>query len=667
MTVLVPGCGSEETAAPAPHPSPEPARPASISVTPATASLTALGDTVRLVAEVRDQRGRPLEGAGVAWASGDPAVASVDGSGLVTAVGNGTASVSATSGALSAMASLTVTQEASRVAVTPTAATLVAGDTLRLSAEAFDASGHAMPGAAFAWSTGDAAVATVDSTGLVRGVAEGTAMIAASAGSAEGTVDIFVGENPDRAVLAALYEATDGPNWANNENWLTDRPLNDWYGIATDELGRVVALHLADNRLAGSIPRLLGKLTRLKWLYLRGNGLAGPLPSEMGHLTSLLDMRLDGNALSGPIPAEFGKLANLTFLDLGGNALSGSVPSELGDLTGLAQLHLGWNALSGAIPSELGNLASLTHLVLASNDLSGPIPESFLGLTALETFNFFGNPNLCAPGTTGFVPWLEGMGETSGPYCNASDMGVLERLYETAGGSDWTNSNGWIETPALDEWYGLSANSLGRVVTLDLTSNNLVGELPTDLGALTELTVLRIGGNALSGRLPVSLAALPPLDELHYADTGLCTPGELRSWLDGIPSHEGTGGECDPVTVRAVYALPSDREYLTRYRDGISNALQHLQTWYGEQLGGPTFRLYDTIPDRCDMPREHDYYRHGGYPRVWVEVLAAVGTDSIIGRTRTYWSSRRSTCAQHQLSASASASARGGPRTSLAR
>ena len=222
------------------------------------------------------------------------------------------------------------------------------------------------------------------------------------------------------------------------------------------------------------------------------------------------------------------------------------------------------------------------------------------------------------------MTWLEGIGETSGPYCNASDMGVLERLYETAGGSDWTNSNGWIETPALDEWYGLSANSLGRVVTLDLTSNNLVGELPADLGALTELTVLRIGGNALSGRLPVSLAALPPLDELHYADTGLCTPGELRSWLDGIPSHEGTGGECDPVTVRAVYALPSDREYLTRYRDGISNALRHLQTWYGEQLGGPTFRLYDTIPDRCDMPWEHDYYRHGGWPRVWDEVLAAV-------------------------------------------
>ena len=63
------------------------------------------------------------------------------------------------------------------------------------------------------------------------GVAEGTATIRASAGSAQGTAEIMVGPNQDRAALIALYEATDGPNWVDAENWLTDAPLGDWYGV----------------------------------------------------------------------------------------------------------------------------------------------------------------------------------------------------------------------------------------------------------------------------------------------------------------------------------------------------------------------------------------------------------------------------------------------------
>ena len=45
--------------------------------------------------------------------------------------------------------------------------------------------------------------------------------------------------NPDRAVLVALYEATDGDNWKDNTNWLSDRPLNEWFGVTTNGNGRV--------------------------------------------------------------------------------------------------------------------------------------------------------------------------------------------------------------------------------------------------------------------------------------------------------------------------------------------------------------------------------------------------------------------------------------------
>ena len=48
--------------------------------------------------------------------------------------------------------------------------------------------------------------------------------------------------NPDRAGLVALYEATDGPNWINNEGWLSDAPLDEWYGGGN---GRIRARLLA--------------------------------------------------------------------------------------------------------------------------------------------------------------------------------------------------------------------------------------------------------------------------------------------------------------------------------------------------------------------------------------------------------------------------------------
>ena len=48
--------------------------------------------------------------------------------------------------------------------------------------------------------------------------------------------------SPDRAALVALYNATDGPNWTNNSGWLTDTPVGQWYGVATNDSGRVTSL-----------------------------------------------------------------------------------------------------------------------------------------------------------------------------------------------------------------------------------------------------------------------------------------------------------------------------------------------------------------------------------------------------------------------------------------
>ena len=688
-------CG-DESIGPSPPPSVPPSqpRPTSVSVSPPSTTLASLGATVQLSVEVRDQNGQVMAGASVSWATGDTAVASVDATGLVTAASNGTATVTATAGTVSGDAVVTVMQSAGSVVVSPPAATVAQGDTVRLVAEVLDENGHRVEGAEFTWASSDASVATVDASGLVAGVAEGAATITATAGDARGTAQITV-ENPDRAALVALYNATDGPNWVDNDNWLTDAPLGDWHGVETDQSGRVVGvvmshydsdarewrgnnlsgpippelgglrglkrLNLKANDLSGSIPPELGGLVGLERLELDGNVLTGPIPPELGNLASLTLLRLGGNNLSGPIPAELGNLAALTWLSLGTGELSGPIPAELGNLAELTFLRLSGNTLTGPVPAELGNLANLTDLWLYQNDLSGPIPpelgklvklaklylynnsltdripaelasmdnlrilhlkgndlsgpippelaslaeleqlslydnrltdlipRSLLDSPALTVFRFHRNDGLCAPGTTDFADWLNGLARYEGPFCNESDEDALRSLFETAGGAGWTKDQGWLDGPVLSGWYGVSADALGRVTALDLTGNALSGRLPRSIGVLAHLTELKIGANpALSGRLPSSLVDLP-LRTLHYPGTDLCAPTEpaFREWLNAIPSHEGTEAECgalsDREILRALYEATGGPDWTNR-ENWLTDA--PLGDWHGVRVDG---------------------------------------------------------------------------------
>ncbi len=109
MVVLVLSCG-DGAIEPAPPPTPV---ATTVAVSPASATLTALGGTARFTAEVRDQNGQVMAGTAVAWASSNASVASVDASGLVTAAANGSATITATAGSVSGSAAVTVAQDVS--------------------------------------------------------------------------------------------------------------------------------------------------------------------------------------------------------------------------------------------------------------------------------------------------------------------------------------------------------------------------------------------------------------------------------------------------------------------------------------------------------------------------------------------------------------------------
>ena len=164
-----------------------------VTVTPGSATFSALGDTTRFTAEVRNQNGHLMTGAAVAWTSSDASVGVVDASGQVTAASNGSATITAMSGSASGTAAVTVAQAVSAVTVSPAANTLLAfGDTLRLIAEATDANGHAVAASEFSWTSSDTLVARVADAGLVESVGDGEAVVTATASEVTGAAEFRV-------------------------------------------------------------------------------------------------------------------------------------------------------------------------------------------------------------------------------------------------------------------------------------------------------------------------------------------------------------------------------------------------------------------------------------------------------------------------------------------
>ena len=108
----------------------------------------------------------------------------------------------------------------------------------------------------------------------------------------------------ERAALAALYQATQGMDWAaGDKHWLSEQSLDNWFGVTTNALGQVTRLELSGAGLRGQLPTDLGQLTALEYLDLSANRLHGPVPAGLGHLSHLRELYLAGNAWTGCLPA----------------------------------------------------------------------------------------------------------------------------------------------------------------------------------------------------------------------------------------------------------------------------------------------------------------------------------------------------------------------------
>ena len=115
------------------------------------------------------------------------------------------------------------------------------------------------------------------------------------------------------------------------------------------------------------------------------------------------------------------------------------------------------------------------------------------------------------------TPW-----QVQAQHSLESDWRALVALYESTNGEQWQSNDNWSnatntmpDAQTLDSWYGVTVDTVvGRVSELRLKENGLYGEIPSELGNLSNLTNLELGHNSLSGPIPPELGQLTQLTAL---------------------------------------------------------------------------------------------------------------------------------------------------------
>ncbi len=399
----------------------------------------------------------------------------------------------------------------------------------------------------------------------------------------------------DREVLIALYNATDGDNWSYNTNWLSDKPLDQWYRVRTDSTGSVTWLYL-NNGLTGSIPSELGQLQNLEYLNLSENeGLTGSIPPELGQLTDLEKLLLTHNQLTGSIPSELGQLVNLRTLQLNDNLLTGSIPSELGQLQNLGRWLLNNNRLTGPIPSELGELSNLVIWLLNNNQLTGSIPSELGQLTSLYWWDLSGN-NL-----TGEIPIeLENLHSLELLYLSGNDFtgdippGLVDKL------KDYVLGHGSItfipESIRLTNTSGGKLLLEGKPVILHYKLSDDSYDILSDADSLiVEANIQTVDGMSLSfGSDDAILLNRDDLDNgfAAFNREGLSITSEVgsgRRVMDAIVTFESLTSGWDIVNnrhhtnqVEILYSVPVDLVFHPIITQNDSDA--DAQEWMENEL-----------------------------------------------------------------------------------
>ncbi|XP_074337532.1 uncharacterized protein LOC141674724 isoform X2 [Apium graveolens] len=270
----------------------------------------------------------------------------------------------------------------------------------------------------------------------------------------------------------------------------------------------VTYIDLSNNHLFGNIPAFLCNLT-LRTLLVSDNNFSGELPQCLGNLTYLEGFSVMNNNLCGDIPVSLGSLGLLRYLNLHNNNFQGKLPLSFQNLTSIIGLDVGKNNLRDTLPRWTWKLRVLRYLIIRSNNFYGEIPTDICHSPLIQVLNMArnditGSIPLCFGNFTVIITSYNSQADDSPPYMRLS---YDDMIVDDPKGSELTY------TSTLDSLY-----------SIDLSNNQISGEIPEELMDLRGLLSLNLAGNNLSGRSPDRIGKLEKLEFLDLSRNELYGP-----------------------------------------------------------------------------------------------------------------------------------------------
>jgi len=166
-------------------------RPDHLAVSPTSITMS-VGAHRQLGVAVYDAHDNLIPEMPVTFRSGNTAVVTVSAYGNVVGVGLGVTTIVVSCSPASLTIPVTISNVPSRLEVSPLALVMTMGEARSLTVTAYDEVDHVIDGAVVTFRSTDTAVARVDATGLITGVAPGQTDVAAISGPVNAVVSVSV-------------------------------------------------------------------------------------------------------------------------------------------------------------------------------------------------------------------------------------------------------------------------------------------------------------------------------------------------------------------------------------------------------------------------------------------------------------------------------------------